>query len=96
LAFLDRLMVAVLDFSDGPWAEPEPPHRHPHEQISYVTSGTILFFCEGEEPEELGPGDLFVVPSGKAHTIQLLSDSARLIDAFSPIREDFIEDRSPD
>lgn len=25
-----ELMTVLLDFSDGPWAEKEPPHSHPH------------------------------------------------------------------
>lgn len=87
---LDRLLVAVLKFSDGPWEKREPPHAHPHEQISIVANGRVRFFCEDEEPADLEAGDIFVVPSGKEHTIQLLSQEAELVDAFSPVREDFL------
>jgi len=38
----------------------------------------------------LKAGDVFCVPSGKQHTIKLLSEKARLVDSFNPIREDFI------
>ncbi len=85
------LMTVLIDFTDGPWAEPEPPHNHPHEQTSYVAAGEIMFFCEDEEPQKLKAGDMFAVPSGKNHTIQLLTPNARLVDSFNPIREDFLK-----
>lgn len=90
LVHLENLMTAVLDFSDGPWEKPEPPHSHIHEQTCYLASGEIIFFCQDEEPQLLKAGDLFFVASGKKHSIQLLSKEARLIDSFSPIREDFL------
>lgn len=90
LVHTDSLMTAVLDLSGGPRAEPDPFHSHPHEQSCYIASGKVLFLMEGEEPVELSEGDIFYVPSGKAHAIQLLSETARLVDSFSPIREDFL------
>ena len=90
LIHTDKLMTVIIDFSDGPWKEADPFHSHPHEQTSYIAEGRIIFFCEDEEPQELVEGDLFAVPSGKKHTIQLLSKTARLIDSFNPIREDFL------
>jgi len=84
-------MTVVLDVDNGPWTAPDPYHSHQHEQISYVAEGEILFLAEGEEPRRLGAGDLFAVPSGKPHSIQLLSKHARLVDTFNPIREDFLK-----
>ena len=43
LANTENLMLAVIDFQDGPTTEPDPPHSHPHEQISYVAAGEIIF-----------------------------------------------------
>ena len=37
------LMTVVIDFSDGPWDAPEPPHSHPHVQTSYLAVGEIIF-----------------------------------------------------
>ena len=90
LVHLDKLLTAVLDFSNGPQTEPDPMHWHPHEQTSYIAEGEVLFFMEGEEPQHLKPGDMFYVPSNKKHSIQLLTEKARLVDSFSPVREDFI------
>lgn len=91
LIHTNNLMTVVIDFSDGPWAEPEPPHSHVHEQTSYIAAGEVVFFCEDEEPIQLKAGDMFAVPSGKKHGIQLLTPSARLVDSFNPIREDFLK-----
>lgn len=90
LVHTDNLMVVIIDFFNGPWREPDPYHHHVHEQITYVASGEIVFMCEGEENQKLQAGDMFSVPSGKRHTIQLLSEKARLVDSFSPVREDFL------
>jgi quercetin dioxygenase-like cupin family protein len=85
----DRLMTAVIDFTDGPTSEPDPPHTHPHEQISYVAEGEI-YFCIENEKHHLRAGDLFTVPGNVPHSVQLLSDKVRLVDTFTPIREDFL------
>lgn len=90
LVHLERLLTAVLDLSGGPQTEPDPLHSHPHEQTSYIAEGEVLFFMEGEDPQHLKAGDLFYVPSNNLHGIQLLSETARLVDSFSPVREDFI------
>jgi quercetin dioxygenase-like cupin family protein len=90
IIFTSNLMTVIVDFTDGPWAEAEPYHSHPHEQTSYVESGEIIFYCEDEPEQFLKAGDLFGVPSGKKHTIRLLSEKARLIDSFNPIRQEFI------
>ena len=60
------------------------------EQIAYVADGEVLFICEGAEPQRLQGGDVYAIPPNKPHTIQLLSERARLVDTFHPIREDFI------
>jgi quercetin dioxygenase-like cupin family protein len=91
LVHASNLMMVVIDFKNGPWSEPEPPHHHVHEQTTYVAEGEIMFFCEGEPEQRLKAGDMFWVPSDKKHTIQLLSAEARLIDSFNPLREEFIQ-----
>ncbi|MGA2040840.1 MAG: cupin domain-containing protein [Bryobacteraceae bacterium] len=87
----DQLMSVALDIEGGPWQEPEPFHSHPHEQTTYVASGEVLFCSDGTTPERLNTGDLIAIPSGVPHSIQLLSRSARLVDTFYPVREDFIK-----
>jgi quercetin dioxygenase-like cupin family protein len=89
LGHTEKLMMVVIDFDDGPKEEPDPPHAHPHEQVSYVAEGQILFLLDGQA-ERLGPGDMFLVPSGVPHSIQQLTEHVRLVDCFTPIREDFL------
>jgi len=86
----NNLMTVLIDFSNGPWKEPEPPHSHPHEQVSYVAEGEIIFYCEGEEDQHLKAGDMFAVASGKMHTVKLLTEKVRLVDSFNPVRQDFL------
>ena len=69
----DNLMTVLIDFTDGPWDKPEPPHSHPHEQTSYVAEGEIIFFCEGEADQHLRAGDMFAAPPDRPHTVQLLT-----------------------
>jgi len=89
LAQTPQLMMAVIDFNDGPTPAPDSPHFHPHEQVSYVAAGEILFFLDGV-PTRLSPGDMYTVPSGVPHAVQLLTAHVRLVDCFHPPREDFL------
>jgi quercetin dioxygenase-like cupin family protein len=86
----DELMTVIIDFSNGPWEKPEPPHSHPHQQTSYVAEGEIIFYCEGEPDQHLKTGDMYAIPSGLKHTVKLLTKKVRLIDSFYPVREDFL------
>jgi quercetin dioxygenase-like cupin family protein len=88
LIHLENLMTVVVDFSE-PMSEPDPPHAHPHEQITYVAEGHLWFFV-GDEKFELNRGDMICIPSGVLHTVQTLSPDVRLIDSFSPVRNDFL------
>ena len=90
LTHTDKLMMVVIDFKDGPTAEPDPPHSHPHEQISYVVTGELIVHI-GENSQQLGPGDMFTVPPDLPHTVQLLTEHVRLVDCFTPLREDFLK-----
>ena len=39
----------------------------------------------------LKEGDMFAVPANVPHCIQMLTPTVRIIDSFSPIREEFIK-----
>jgi len=39
----NELMTVLIDFSNGPWEVPDPPHSHPHQQTSYVAEGENYF-----------------------------------------------------
>ncbi len=90
IAHLGNLMVVVFDFDDGPMANPDPPHSHPHEQITYVAEGELLFFKETNQ-YHLSKGDLMTIPPGMLHSIQTLTSHTRLVDSFFPLRKDFLK-----
>lgn len=90
LTHTDHMMMVIWDFSEGPWTQPDPPHHHPHEQITYVAAGKVLFFLDGNA-QEMNIGDMVTVPSNVPHCIQVLTSTARLVDTFTPIREDFLD-----
>ena len=90
LSHTNDLMMVVIDFADGPSEAPDPPHHHPHEQITYVAEGEVLFFIDGT-PHKLSAGDMITVASNLPHCIQLLTEKVRLVDTFNPIREDFLK-----
>lgn len=90
LGHTGHLMMVVIDFADGPSEAADPPHSHPHEQVSYVAAGELIVHI-GADSTRLGPGDIFTVPPNVAHTVQLLSKHVRLVDTFTPLREDFLK-----
>ena len=90
IAHLENLMVVICDFTNGPMKSPDPPHSHPHEQITYVAEGELFFFV-GEKEHRMVKGDIITVPPGVAHCIQTLSSHVKLIDSFHPVRKDFLK-----
>jgi quercetin dioxygenase-like cupin family protein len=86
-----QLMTVLIDVDNGPWQQADPYHSHPHEQTTFVATGEVLFLVEGDAPRHLRAGDLIAIPSGRPHAIQLLSERARLVDSFNPVREDFLK-----
>ena len=92
VTYLENLMVVVCDFTNGPALSPDPPHSHPHEQITYVAEGELIFFKSGKGIH-LSKGDVITIPSGVPHCIQTLSGYVRLIDTFSPIRKDYLPEK---
>lgn len=86
----DNLMMVNVEFTDGPTTEPDPFHSHPHEQVSYMIEGEVYLFVGDEEKVHLKAGDHFAIPSDIPHTIQGLTPVVKLIDCFTPLREDFL------
>jgi len=63
-------------------------HSHPHEQITLLEQGRLVFTIDGSE-QPLEAGQALVIPSGAVHQVQALEDSLA-IDVFAPVREDWI------
>ncbi len=64
-----------------------PLHHHPHEQTSTVLEGEFRFEVDGEE-RLCFAGDMAVIPSNVPHRGTAITD-CRIIDVFSPVREDY-------
>lgn len=90
LIHTENLMLVIVEFTNGPAERPDPFHDHPHEQVSYIAEGELILFIKGAGEQKLQKGDLFSIPSGIPHTVQTLTPVVRIIDSFTPIREEFV------
>ena len=80
------LMLVRVEFDSGGVAA---MHQHPHRQASYVVAGRFRVTV-GDETTELGVGDCFYPPGNVPHGVTALEGGV-LIDAFTPLREDFLK-----
>lgn len=79
------LMMVKVKFEKGAVGS---MHSHPHVQSSYVASGSFELTI-GDEKQILHAGDGYFIPSHVMHGCVCL-EAGMLIDAFSPLREDFL------
>ena len=86
----DQLMVCRLRFAPHVVTA---AHDHPHEQITIVEQGRVLFTIENEE-RAAQTGDILHFPSGCWHGATMLDEEVTLIDIFTPIREDFLPQKT--
>ncbi len=85
-----KLMMVIVEFSGGPASYPDPFHDHPHEQVSYVAEGEIILLIQGVGEKKLKKREMFAIPSGVPHAVQTLTPLVRIIDCFTPLREEFL------
>ena len=64
-----------------------PEHSHHHEQLMQVLEGRFEFTLEGNS-KEYATGDIVVIPSHHKHAGKAITD-CKLMDIFSPVREDY-------
>lgn len=86
LAETPELMVVAFAFETGATGA---LHSHPHVQSTYVESGRFAFEIDGDSLD-VAPGDSFVIASGALHGCTCL-EAGRLIDCFTPRRDDFLQ-----
>lgn len=82
----ENLMICRLRFAPNVVT---PAHDHPHEQMTLVEQGRVLFTI-GDEQRIARAGDVLHFPSGTWHGATMLDEEVILVDIFSPIREDFL------
>ena len=86
LSYSSNLMTVELTFPKGATGA---KHSHPHEQIGYIVSGSLIYQEEGQEDKTLHTGDTYYVAPNVVHGVEILEDT-KLLDIFTPMREDFI------
>lgn len=64
-------------------------HSHPHEQITLVERGRVVFTVDGQE-RAASAGDVLHFPPDCEHGARMLDEPVVLVDIFSPVREDFL------
>jgi len=82
----ENLMICRLRFAPHVVT---PPHDHPHEQMTIVERGRVLFTI-GDQERVAQAGDVLHFPPGVWHGATMLDEEVVLVDIFSPIREDFL------
>jgi len=85
LAHAESLMMVEVTFDKGGVGA---LHKHVHEQISYITKGSIEFDMDGEKTV-VTEGDSIYIPTNVIHGVKALTDAV-IIDIFTPQREDFL------
>ena len=66
-----------------------PEHSHEAEQITLVLDGELTFYFDNKQVK-LNVGDVVAVPSNVKHSASTGKKSCRAVDAWSPVREDFL------
>lgn len=85
MAWDKKLMIVKVSFEQGAVGA---LHQHYHSQITHIESG--VFEVEiGSEKKVLRAGDAFCIPPNVLHGV-VCKEAGVLIDAFSPMREDFV------
>jgi len=85
MAYDDRIMLVNVKFDKGGIGQ---MHEHHHSQVTYVISGQFELTI-GDETKIVKGGDAFYIPPHVMHGA-ICKEAGVLIDVFSPIREDFM------
>ncbi len=64
-----------------------PEHSHHHEQIMHVLDGEFEFILNGNK-KICKNGDVVVIPSNAPHSGKAIT-KCKLMDVFSPVREEY-------
>ena len=81
----DNTLLSVVDLEPNVEV---PLHTHPQEQSGMVLEGQINMGIAGES-RTLKTGDIYIIPGGIEHSAKTSSTHARVLDIFSPVREDY-------
>lgn len=85
VAWGENLMLSFVKLNPNTTV---PLHKHPHEQMGLVLSGKLKHIIANES-RLLKEGDAYLVPSGVEHGAENLESETRVLDIFSPPRDDY-------
>jgi quercetin dioxygenase-like cupin family protein len=85
--FGERAMLNLVDLEPGGVVA---EHSHPHEQLGMVVTGELTLVVDGVD-HVLGPFDAYALPGDVRHGARAGSAGCRILDIFSPVREDYRE-----
>ncbi|SEP64186.1 cupin domain-containing protein [Basfia succiniciproducens] len=86
LAYSENIMSVEVHFEKGAIGS---LHSHPHEQLTYVLSGSFEFTI-GDETKIVNAGDVLYKQPNVMHGCVCLEKGV-LLDTFTPMRKDFIK-----
>jgi quercetin dioxygenase-like cupin family protein len=81
----DNVLLSLIDLDAHSVV---PNHSHPHEQVGYVLEGELELTIGGET-RLLKAGEIFVAPGGVEHSVRVFDTPARVLDIFSPVRDEY-------
>lgn len=81
----ENIMTMVADLAPNAKL---PTHSHPHEQGGIILEGELEFTI-GDETKLLKPGDVYIVPGDAPHSAVAGNAPCKVLDIFSPPREDY-------
>ncbi len=81
----EKMMMVIVELDANATL---PKHNHPHEQGGMVLEGELEFIIGGET-RLLRPGDLYIIPGGVDHEVQVGVTPAKFLDIFNPLREEY-------
>jgi quercetin dioxygenase-like cupin family protein len=79
------MLVAVVDLEIGSHV---PSHEHYHEQVGIILEGELELTI-GDETKIVKRGDVYVIPANVPHGAQAITGNVKLMDVFSPVREEY-------
>jgi len=81
----DKMTLSIVEIDPN---SEVPRHTHPHEQGGMMIEGELEMNIAGES-RLLKPGDVYIIPGNVEHWARTRNTPARVMDIFSPVREEF-------
>jgi quercetin dioxygenase-like cupin family protein len=82
----EKVMLNLVDLEPNAVV---PIHSHPHEQMGMLLTGEITMTIDGVD-HPLQPNGAYQVPGGVPHGATAGPRGCRVLDVFSPVREDYV------